>query len=183
VVAPRFDGAVELIPKAELEALLAEAQVANAGLALGAEIPAELEAAGLDIEIQGVNFQFVDPDEGEDLALSVPPIPGLLVVPGRIGLLNQFFSVMLFTENAAPEGSGLSVRDLEATLTLPRGPTRSRARRRRRATIRRFARVARARSSPGSRFARSAPTACPAPRTIAADSARDTGQSEFLVEG
>ncbi len=121
VVAPRFDGAVELIPKAELEALLATAELANAELSLGVKLPEALESAGLAIEIQGINFQFVDPGDGDDLALSVPPIPGLLVVPGRIGMLNQFFSVMLFTENAAPQGSGLSVRDLEATLVLPPG--------------------------------------------------------------
>ncbi|RIL05407.1 MAG: hypothetical protein DCC71_10460, partial [Proteobacteria bacterium] len=121
VVAPRFDGNVELIPRAELEALLAEAELANAELSLGAELPPQLEAAGLDIEIQGVNFQFVDPGGDSDLALAVPPIPGLVVIPGRIGLLNQFFSVMLFTENAAPSGSGLSVRDLAATLALPPG--------------------------------------------------------------
>ncbi|MEB2343973.1 MAG: carboxypeptidase regulatory-like domain-containing protein [Deltaproteobacteria bacterium] len=186
VVAPRFDGKVELIPKAELEALLTEAQAANAELALGAELPPELEAAGLDIDVQGVNFQFVEPAEDDDLALAVPPIPGLVVVPGRIGLLNQFFSVMLFTENAAPNGSGLSVRDLAATMTLPAGPDQ----------------IAGTHAAPGDdplRFARVGPDAVIEPTQpvvgpgadgqlgSADDRTRlapgDTGQAEFLVEG
>ena len=186
VVAPRFDGAVELIPQAELEALLAEAEVVNAALSLGAELPPELEATGLDIEVKGVNFQFVDEDEGPDLGLAVPPIPGLVVIPGRIGLLNQFFSVLLFTENAAPGGSGLSVHDLVATLELPPGADR----------------VPGTHEAPGDdplRFAKVGAAAEIQPtqrvRGVGADGALGTdddvdrlepgrtGQAEFLVEG
>lgn len=122
VVSPKFTQSTEIVPRAELEELLKEAQSVNSALALGAELPPALRASGLDIEIKGINFQFVEPTEGPDLALSVPPIPGLLVIPGRIGLLNQFFSVQLFTENAAPAGSGLSVHTIRARLVLPPGP-------------------------------------------------------------
>ena len=48
-------------------------------------------------------------------------IPGLLVIPGDVGFLNQFFSAMLVVSNAAPLGSGLSVRNLEGTVRLPSG--------------------------------------------------------------
>ena len=34
--------------------------------------------------------------------LFVPPIPGVVVIPGDIGFLNQFFSVMLMVGNVAP---------------------------------------------------------------------------------
>jgi 5-hydroxyisourate hydrolase-like protein (transthyretin family) len=51
----------------------------------------------------------------------VPPIPGVVVIPGDIGFLNQFFSVMLMVGNVAPAGSGLVVSDLSAEIVLPPG--------------------------------------------------------------
>ena len=42
----------------------------------------------------------------------MPPIPGVIVIPGDIGFLNQFFSVMLMVGNVAPAGSNLVVSDL-----------------------------------------------------------------------
>ena len=51
----------------------------------------------------------------------VPPIPGVVVIPGDIGFLNQFFSVMLMVGNVAPGGSNLVVTDLHAEIVLPPG--------------------------------------------------------------
>ena len=51
----------------------------------------------------------------------VPPIPGVIVIPGDIGFLDQFFSVMLMVGNVAPAGSGLDVSDLRAEIVLPPG--------------------------------------------------------------
>ncbi len=51
----------------------------------------------------------------------VPPIPGVIVIPGDIGFLNQFFSVMLMVGNVAPAGSNLVVTDLQAEIVLPPG--------------------------------------------------------------
>lgn len=48
-------------------------------------------------------------------------VPGLLVIPGEVGFLNQFFSALLLVSNGAPEGSVLVVRDLVATIELPPG--------------------------------------------------------------
>ncbi len=48
-------------------------------------------------------------------------VPGLLVIPGEVGFLNQFFSAILLVSNGAPGGSGLVVTDLEATIELPAG--------------------------------------------------------------
>ncbi len=48
-------------------------------------------------------------------------IPGVVIVPGNIGFLNQFFSVMLMVGNVAPAGSNLVVTDLKADIILPRG--------------------------------------------------------------
>ena len=57
--------------------------------------------------------------EGKDFF--VPPIPGVIVIPGDIGFLNQFFSVLLMVSNAAPDGSNLVISDLRASLVLPPG--------------------------------------------------------------
>jgi hypothetical protein len=51
----------------------------------------------------------------------VPPIPGVIVIPGDIGFLNQFFSVMLMVANVAPEGANLVVSELSASIVLPPG--------------------------------------------------------------
>ncbi len=121
VVAPSFRQSTEIIPTAELEKRLAEADEINRQLAGQLELPAELETARLNVDIQGINFQFTE--EGDsDLALKIPPIPALVVIPGNIGFLNQFFSVQIFTENAAPNGSGLSVNNVKAEMVLPPGP-------------------------------------------------------------
>ncbi|MCU1382031.1 MAG: LamG domain protein jellyroll fold domain protein [Acidobacteria bacterium] len=53
--------------------------------------------------------------------LVVPPIPGVVVIPGDIGFLNQFFSVMLLVGNVAPAGSNLVVTDLSGEILLPAG--------------------------------------------------------------
>ena len=57
-------------------------------------------------------------------SLVMPPIPGVIVIPGDIGFLNQFFSVTLMVGNVAPAGSGLVVRDLRAAISLPPGVDR-----------------------------------------------------------
>ncbi|MBI1176201.1 hypothetical protein GC207_02040, partial [bacterium] len=122
VVAPKFSQSTEIIPAAELDEKLAEAAVLNQQIAQTTQLPPEFETAQLNIQIQGINFQVVDPTEPESLGLQIPPIPALMVIPGNIGFLNQFFSVQIFTENAAPQGSGLSVYNIKAHLNLPAGP-------------------------------------------------------------
>ena len=62
-------------------------------------------------------------DEGapQSQNLVLPPIPGVVVIPGDIGFLNQFFSVMLMVGNVAPTGSNLVVENLSARIVLPPG--------------------------------------------------------------
>ncbi|MCU0257027.1 MAG: hypothetical protein MUF60_09795 [Vicinamibacterales bacterium] len=54
-------------------------------------------------------------------SLQVPPIPGIVVIPGDIGFLNQFFNVTLLVGNVAPAGSNLVVSELRAEILLPPG--------------------------------------------------------------
>lgn len=119
VIAPKYADNTEVVPAAELEDRLRQAQALNDQIA--AELPWPAQLPHLNIEIKGLNLQRVD-DKDVDLRLQIPPIPALMVIPGNIGYLNQFFSVMIFTENGAPGGSGLSVHSLQAELILPNGP-------------------------------------------------------------
>jgi hypothetical protein len=48
-------------------------------------------------------------------------IPSVLVIPGDVGFLKQFFSAQLYVSNGAPGGSGLTVHDLTSTINLPPG--------------------------------------------------------------
>jgi Carboxypeptidase regulatory-like domain len=63
---------------------------------------------------------------GERLPLTLPSgqpirIPAVLVIPGNVGYLKQFFSAQLFVANGAPVGSGLRLRNVTGTIKLPPG--------------------------------------------------------------
>lgn len=84
-------------------------------------IPDTLKVAQTQIPnlmVKGFSFKIVGEKTG---VLEAPPIPGVIVIPGDIGFLNQYFSVMLMVGNAAPEGSGLVVKNLQAEIMLPAG--------------------------------------------------------------
>ncbi len=64
---------------------------------------------------------------GNKIPLTLPSgqpvrIPSLLVIPGNVGYLKQFFSAKLFVANGAPVGSGLTLRDVAGTIKLPPSP-------------------------------------------------------------
>ncbi len=63
---------------------------------------------------------------GQRLPITLPNgqpvrIPAVLVIPGNVGYLKQFFSAQLFVANGAPVGSGLTVRNVTGTVKLPPG--------------------------------------------------------------
>ncbi|HKC10849.1 MAG TPA: hypothetical protein VKI41_02200, partial [Vicinamibacteria bacterium] len=64
---------------------------------------------------------------GSAIPLSLPngepvQIPGVLVIPGNVGYLKQFFEADLFVANGAPVGSGLVVHGVTGRIKLPPGP-------------------------------------------------------------
>ncbi len=61
------------------------------------------------------------PKDQDPNKFNLPPIPGVVIIPGNIGYLNQFFSVMLKVSNAAPGYANLVVKDLKAEIILPTG--------------------------------------------------------------
>lgn len=70
------------------------------------------------VMLEGVN------EEGEPVPLETGgggplQIPGVVVFPGRIGLLNQFFEAVVIVANGAPNGTPLVVSNLRAKAKLP----------------------------------------------------------------
>jgi hypothetical protein len=67
-----------------------------------------------------------DGGAGQRLPMTLPNgdpvrIPAVLVIPGNVGYLKQFFSAQLFVANGAPVGSGLTVKSVTGTVKLPPG--------------------------------------------------------------
>ena len=60
-------------------------------------------------------------DEDIERAFSVPALSGVIVIPGNIAYLNQFFSVLTLVSNAAPGYSNLTAHDVKAEISLPAG--------------------------------------------------------------
>ena len=116
VVQPNYNNAVEIFrSREEVDALARET---NRAIQESFELPEPLQLPGLDLQLAGINFEPVvdnnDPEGGRP-----PPVPALVVFPGQVAFLNSFFSVQVYTANAAPIGSGLSVHSLTAEAVLP----------------------------------------------------------------
>lgn len=84
------------------------------------KLPPQLDRPGLNFSIAALPF-FPVLDEGEEPGFEIPPITGLVVIPGNVAFLNQFFSVMLMVTNVAPDGTPLTVRGVTSTISLPPG--------------------------------------------------------------
>jgi hypothetical protein len=84
-------------------------------------IPDSLKLAQTSIPNLSVQSFTLKPDIPTGNNFFLPPIPGVVVIPGDIGFLNQYFSVMLMVGNVAPADSNLVVKDLKAEIILPPG--------------------------------------------------------------
>jgi Big-like domain-containing protein/carboxypeptidase family protein len=78
-------------------------------------IPALLEVDPEKLDIPDIDRVLRAPS-GEPIR-----IPSVLVIPGNVGYLKQFFSAQLFVANGAPVGSGLNVRDVTGKVRMPPG--------------------------------------------------------------
>jgi PKD repeat protein len=74
-----------------------------------------------NLSITGMMLRVDLPDFPEEDKFLIPPIPAVVVIPGNIAYLNQFFSVLLMVSNVTPQGSNLRVRDLTGEIFLPPG--------------------------------------------------------------
>jgi hypothetical protein len=84
-------------------------------------LPPQFDRPGLNFSIAALPFFPVLEDDGGVPELDIPPITGLVVIPGNVAFLNQFFSVLLMVTNVAPNGTPLELRDATATIVLPPG--------------------------------------------------------------
>ncbi|MBM3225669.1 MAG: hypothetical protein FJZ47_17970 [Candidatus Tectomicrobia bacterium] len=92
---------------------LADRQVIN--------LPPNFDRPGLNFAIAALPFFPAEPAGDGALDFGPPPITALVVIPGNIAFLNQFFSVLLMVANVAPDGTPLVLRDIDAQITLPLG--------------------------------------------------------------
>ena len=76
---------------------------------------------GLQLPNLGIEPIMLEAVEELPPGVEIPPIAGIVVIPGNIAFLNQFFSVLLSVSNQAPDGTPLIVRDLRAEIRLPPG--------------------------------------------------------------
>jgi hypothetical protein len=87
-------------------------------------LPPEFDRPGLNFSIAALPFFPVPEQDGGIPPFDVPPVTGLVVIPGNVAFLNQFFSVLLMVTNVAPDGSLLELRDVTGTIALPTGSDR-----------------------------------------------------------
>ena len=116
VVLPRLEGPADVSLEGVGLSVLAPPKLPR----LETIIPDTLKIQTQIPNLQVVGFTLGIPElKGKNL--SVPPIPGIVVIPGDIGFLNQFFNVTLLVGNVAPLGSNLVVSELSAEIVLPPG--------------------------------------------------------------
>jgi hypothetical protein len=96
-------------------AYLTPPSVSRSGIPLPTIVPMLLEARPAGEEGGGPAIPLTL-DSGEEIR-----IPSVLVIPGNVGYLKQFFSAQLFVANGAPAGARLTVRDVTGTIALPAG--------------------------------------------------------------
>jgi len=70
-------------------------------------LPPQFDRPGLNFSIAALPFFPVISGDGGDRGFDTPPITGLIVIPGNVAFLNQFFSSLLIVANVAPDGTPL----------------------------------------------------------------------------
>lgn len=76
-------------------------------------------AVPLNLEVKPFMLEVEDKEVAAKYVL--PPIPGVVVIPGNIGFLHQYFSALAMVTNGAPLQSGLTIRDVSAAISFPLG--------------------------------------------------------------
>ncbi len=84
--------------------------VSSPGIDVPSVYPVMLQVEGPDGEPQGM------PSLGGEAPLQ---IPGVIVFPGRVGFLHQFFEAIVIVSNGAPNGTPLVIHSLKAKAHLP----------------------------------------------------------------
>lgn len=103
------------------ELLIQQLSVVNQQLAATrTSLPPEFDRPGLNFSIAALPF-FPVLEDADDPGFDIPPVTGIVLIPGNVAFLNQFFSVVLMVSNVAPDGTPLVLRDVTGTIKLPTG--------------------------------------------------------------
>ena len=92
-------------------------------------MPPALPPQGISVPLPTIVPLLLQPTDGTQLPNVVLPdgssapvrIPSVLVIPGNVGYLKQFFSAQLYVTNGTPSGSNLVVDNVTGTISLPPG--------------------------------------------------------------
>ena len=84
-------------------------------------LPPQFDRPGLNFSIAALPFFPVESGDDNDPGFDTPPVTGLIVIPGNVAFLHQFFSALLLVANVAPDGSRLELQNVAGTITLPTG--------------------------------------------------------------
>lgn len=82
------------------------------------DVPEQVVPQNMVIQPFMMTVDEKDPSGG---SIQLPPIPGVVVIPGNIGFLHQFFSALVMVSNGANIQSGLTIKDVTATIKVPTG--------------------------------------------------------------
>jgi hypothetical protein len=85
------------------------------------QLPANTSLEGFVLAADGGG----DIKDADGNSITLPPIPGIIVIPNNIGFLHEYFSALLMVTNGAPGMSNLVVKDLKAKIILPIGEDRT----------------------------------------------------------
>ncbi|HJQ33117.1 MAG TPA: LamG-like jellyroll fold domain-containing protein [Pyrinomonadaceae bacterium] len=86
-----------------------------------------ISAPGVDVPTVVPVMLTAEPEDEEEGGGQQPPmlgdepvrIPGVIVFPGRVGFLHQFFEAIVIVSNGAPNGTPLVIKNLRAKAKLP----------------------------------------------------------------
>ncbi len=84
-------------------------------------LPPQFDRPGLNFSIAALPFFPVESGDNNDPGFDTPPVTGLIVIPGNVAFLHQFFSALLLVANVAPDGSRLELQNVTGTIVLPKG--------------------------------------------------------------
>jgi len=84
-------------------------------------VPPDVPETAIPQNLEVKPFMMEVEDGDKTGTIKLPPIPGVVVIPGNIGFLHQYFSALALVSNGAPLQSGLTIRDVKAIISFPAG--------------------------------------------------------------
>ena len=84
-------------------------------------IPPDIPETALPRNLVVEPFMMEVLDKEVTAKYTLPPISGVMIIPGNIGFLHQYFSAMMLVANGAPLQSNLVIKDVQTKILFPAG--------------------------------------------------------------